>query len=152
VATLQEGLLTVLKQGDKVTVNGINVVLADVEASNGVIHAIERVLLPNDLVAVASGNPTFSILVEAVAKAELVDALRAKGPFTVFAPTNAAFQALFAQLGVGGVADLTKEQLTPVLLYHVLSGAVLSPMFPTALWRLPCWKATGYASPSPATP
>jgi transforming growth factor-beta-induced protein len=126
VATLQEGLLTVLKQGDKVTVNGINVVLADVEASNGVIHAIERVLLPNDLVAVASGNPTFSILVEAVAKAELVDALRAKGPFTVFAPTNAAFQALFAQLGVGGVADLTKEQLTPVLLYHVLSGAVLS--------------------------
>jgi uncharacterized surface protein with fasciclin (FAS1) repeats len=125
-ATLQKGLVTILKREGKVTVNGISVVIPDVEASNGVIHAIDRVLLPNDLVAVAAGNPNFSTLVEAVTKAELVDALRATGPFTVFAPTNAAFRTLFIKLGISGIEDLTKEQLTPILLYHVLSGAVLS--------------------------
>ena len=125
-ATLQQGLVTILKMDGKVTVNGISVVIPDVEASNGVIHAIDRVLLPNDLVAVASSNPRFSTLVEAVAKAELVDALRGAGPFTVFAPTNAAFNSLFIQLGISGIGALTKEQLTPILLYHVLSGAVLS--------------------------
>ncbi len=125
-ATLQKGLVTILKRDGKVTVNGISVVIPDVEADNGVIHAIDRVLLPNDIVAVAAGNPNFSTLVEAVTKAELVDALRGAGPFTVFAPTNAAFSALFTQLGIGGVADLTKEQLTPILLYHVVGGAVLS--------------------------
>ncbi len=125
-ATLQEGLVTILKQEGKVTVNGINVVIPDVEASNGVIHAIDRVLLPNDLVAVASSTPRLSTLVKAVAKAELVDALRGKGPFTVFAPTNAAFNSLFIDLGIKGIEDLTKEQLTPILLYHVLGAAVLS--------------------------
>jgi transforming growth factor-beta-induced protein len=124
--TLQGGLVTILKGEGKVTVNGINIVIPDVEASNGVIHAIERVLLPNDLVAVASSTPRLSTLVQAVAKAQLVDALRAKGPFTVFAPTNAAFNTLFVQLGIKGIEDLTKEQLTPILLYHVLGGAVLS--------------------------
>ena len=69
-------------------------------------------------------HPQFSTLVAAVSKAGLVDALKAEGPFTIFAPTNAAFDALFAQLQVNGIADLTAEQLTPILLYLVLSGNV----------------------------
>ena len=78
------------------------------------------------LVEIASSNDQFSILVEAVVKAELVDAWSAEGPYTVFAPTNEAFEALFASLGVKGVDDLTKDQLTPILLYHVVDGAVWS--------------------------
>jgi transforming growth factor-beta-induced protein len=108
-----------------VMLNGsTNVTSADVNASNGVIHVIDKVLLPNDVVDIAINNSNFSILVEAVVKAGLVDALKADGPFTVFAPTNAAFEALFAQLGVNGIADLTADQLTPILLYHVVSGNV----------------------------
>ena len=78
------------------------------------------------VVEIAVSNPDFSILVEAVTKADLAGALSADGPFTVFAPTNDAFKALFADLGVKGVEDLTAEQLTPILTYHVVSGNVMS--------------------------
>lgn len=78
------------------------------------------------VVEIAVSNPDFSILVDAVKKAGLVDALSAAGPFTVFAPTNAAFESLFSQLGVDGVKDLNAEQLTPILTYHVVSGKVMS--------------------------
>ena len=78
------------------------------------------------VVDIAVSNSDFSILVEAVKKAGLVDALSAEGPFTVFAPTNAAFENLFSELGIDGVEDLTAEQLTPILTYHVVSGKVMS--------------------------
>ncbi len=78
------------------------------------------------VVDIAVANPDFSILVEAVTKAGLAGALSADGPFTVFAPTNEAFKALFKQLGVSGVKDLTAEQLKPILTYHVVSGKVMS--------------------------
>lgn len=78
------------------------------------------------IVEIAVSNDNFSILVEALTKAELVDALSADGPFTVFAPTNEAFENLFKEIGVDGVADLTKDQLTPILLYHVVSGNVMA--------------------------
>jgi transforming growth factor-beta-induced protein len=78
------------------------------------------------VVEIAVSNPDFSILVDAVKKAGLVDALSADGPFTVFAPTNAAFENLFSQLGVDGVKDLSAEQLMPILTYHVVSGKVMS--------------------------
>ena len=68
----------------------------------------------------AVADPNFSILVQALTKADLVDVLNGGGNFTVFAPTNAAFNALFTQLGVSGIADLSAETLTPILLYHVL--------------------------------
>jgi transforming growth factor-beta-induced protein len=79
-----------------------------------------------DIVEVASSDERFSILVSAVVKADLVGALKGKGPFTVFAPTNDAFEALFKDLGVGGIDDLSKEQLTPILLYHVVSGKIMA--------------------------
>jgi len=78
------------------------------------------------VVEIAVANPDFSILVDAVKKAGLVDALSADGPFTVFAPTNEAFKSLFSQLGVNGIEDLSAEQLTPILTYHVVSGKVMS--------------------------
>jgi len=78
------------------------------------------------VVEIAVSNPDFSILVDAVKKAGLVDALSADGPFTVFAPTNAAFESLFSQLGIDGIKDLSAEQLTPILTYHVVSGKVMS--------------------------
>jgi len=101
-----------------------NVTTADVMASNGVIHIIDKVLLPPDVVDIAIANASFTHLVAAVVKADLVSALKADGPFTVFAPTDAAFEALFDELGVAGIDDLSAETLTPILLYHVVSGNV----------------------------
>ncbi len=102
--------------------NSAKVVLADVVGTNGVIHVIDKVLLPPTVVGLALDNSNFSILVEAVVKAGLVETLNTSGPFTVFAPTNAAFQKLFTALKVTGISDLTAEQLTPILLYHVVAG------------------------------
>jgi transforming growth factor-beta-induced protein len=99
---------------------------ADIAAKNGVIHVVDKVILPPSVVNIALDNDNFSILVQAVVKAGLVDALSGKGPFTVFAPTNAAFNELFAQLKISGVDALTAEQLMPILTYHVVSGNVLS--------------------------
>ena len=82
--------------------------------------------MPPTVVDFAISNPSFSILVEAVVKAGLVDALSAVGPFTVMAPTNEAFEALFAELNVSGIADLSAEALTPILLYHVIGDNVIS--------------------------
>lgn len=112
---------------DGVTLNGsTNVTSADIEATNGVIHVIDKVLLPPNVVDVAINNSNFSILVDAVVKAELASTLSGDGPFTVFAPTNDAFEALFTELGVSGIEDLTKEDLTPILQYHVVNGNVRS--------------------------
>jgi transforming growth factor-beta-induced protein len=113
--------------GNTVSINGsVSVTTADVEAENGVIHVVDKVILPPTVVNIALANENFTTLVQAVVKAGLVDALSAEGPFTVFAPTNAAFDALFAQLGISGVDDLTAEQLIPILTYHVVPGNVVS--------------------------
>jgi transforming growth factor-beta-induced protein len=106
--------------------NSAMVTAANIEATNGVIHVIDEVILPPNVVEIAINNPTFSTLVEAVVKAELVETLSGTGPFTVFAPTNDAFSALFSALPVTGIVDLSKEALTPILLYHVVAGNVES--------------------------
>ena len=120
-----------INKGSDVKVDASKVIIADVMASNGVIHAIDKVILPASVVGHAINNPNFSTLVEAVVKANLVEALSSAGPFTVFAPTNDAFSALFTTLGVSGISALTAEQLTPILLYHVVSGNVLSTQVTT---------------------
>jgi transforming growth factor-beta-induced protein len=102
--------------------NSATVVLADVVGTNGVIHVIDKVLLPPTVVGIALNNSAFTTLVSAVVKAGLAETLSGAGPFTVFAPTNDAFTALFTALGVSGVDALTSEQLTPILLYHVVAG------------------------------
>ena len=101
---------------------------ADVGASNGVVHVIDKVLVPPGLlnvVQMAQLNPAFSQLVGAVASRGLVPTLSGAGPFTVFAPTNAAFTAIQST-----VASLTPAQLSTVLTYHVLGAQVLSSQIP----------------------
>ncbi len=106
-----------------------NVSATDVIASNGVIHVIDKVLLPADknIVETAlAAAPEFSILVEAVVAANLQGVLSGAGPFTVFAPTNAAFAALLTELNVTKAQLLADVPLlTKVLTYHVVSGRVL---------------------------
>ncbi|KRA18465.1 MULTISPECIES: fasciclin domain-containing protein [unclassified Acidovorax] len=105
----------------------------DIQASNGVVHLVDKVLLPadKDIVATASALPDFSILVEAVVAAGLVSTLQGAGPFTVFAPTNAAFAALLTELGVTKDALLaSKTLLTQVLTYHVVPARVLKAEVP----------------------
>ena len=110
-----------------------NITATDIQASNGVVHLVDRVLLPanKDIVATAQALPDFSILVEAVVAAGLVETLQGTGPFTVFAPTNAAFAALLAELGVSKAALLAdKALLTKVLTYHVVGARVLKAEVP----------------------
>lgn len=106
--------------------NSVNVIATDVVATNGIIHVIDKVLLPPTVVEVAQQNEMFSTLVMAVIKADLAETLSGEGPFTVFAPTNDAFEALFSALNVSGIDALSKEALTPILLSHVVSGNVQS--------------------------
>lgn len=146
-ADLVAGPLTSLKPAGGSTTNVLNltrtgadifinvntkVVTADITASNGVIHVIDKVLMPastgpGTIAAIAVGNPDFSILVAAATKAGLVGALSGPGPLTVFAPTNAAFAALGAPYNTAAnIAAITSPAeiafLTGVLQYHVLSG------------------------------
>ena len=105
----------------------------DIEASNGVIHLIDKVILPANktVVATAQSLPQFSILVEAVVAADLVTTLNGTGPFTVFAPTNDAFAALLSELKITKAALLAdKALLTKVLTYHVVSGNILKGNVP----------------------
>jgi transforming growth factor-beta-induced protein len=102
------------------------VTYADMDVKNGVIHVIDKVLLPPTVVDIASDNNSFSILTAAVIKAGLAATLSGDGPFTIFAPTDAAFAELFTSLGVSGLNDLTADDLTPILLYHVVSGNIRS--------------------------
>ncbi len=105
--------------GETLWLNGrVRVTMTDIVADNGVIHVIDGVLLPpaGDIVEIASSNPDFETLVSAVSSAGLAPTLSGEGPFTVFAPTDAAFEAL-ATLPNG-------DALRDVLLYHVVSGAV----------------------------
>lgn len=106
--------------------NTVNVIATDVVATNGIIHVIDKVLLPPTVVEIAQQNSLFSTLVLAVIKADLAGTLSGAGPFTVFAPTNEAFSALFTSLGVSGIDALSKAALTPILLAHVVSGNVQS--------------------------
>jgi uncharacterized surface protein with fasciclin (FAS1) repeats len=79
-----------------------------------------------DIVAVASSNPEFSTLVTAIQAAGLVTTLQGPGPFTVFAPTNAAFAALPAGVLDKLVQPQNKEALTTVLTYHAVAGDLTS--------------------------
>ena len=105
-----------------------SVTTADVQATNGVVHVVDKVLVPPGVLTVvqmAQANPAFSSLVAAVGSAGLAGPLSGAGPFTVFAPTNDAFSA-----AAGTVATLTPAQLTTVLTYHVLGSQVLSSQIP----------------------
>ena len=110
-----------------VMVNDANVTTADVVASNGVIHVIDKVLMPpadlGDIPSVAQATTIHTALVAALAQAELVETLQGAGPFTVFAPTDEAFAAAGIDLAALDTVE-GKATLTDILLYHVVSGSV----------------------------
>jgi len=133
VETLSEGKIIVALDGEDVMLNDSKVIITDIEGSNGVIHVIDAVLLPpaeegmeagKTIVDIAVEDGRFTTLVTALQEADLVEALQAEGPFTVFAPTDDAFAALPEGTLEALIAD--KEALANVLLYHVLQGKVMS--------------------------
>ncbi len=108
-----------------VKIDSANVVSTDVEASNGVIHVIDSVLMPkNDIVEVARSAGSFKTLLTALDATELTGELRGSGPFTVFAPTDEAF----AKLPKGTLDALLKDtdKLKAILMYHVVAGQVMA--------------------------
>ncbi|WP_082333759.1 fasciclin domain-containing protein [Mangrovimonas sp. TPBH4] len=151
---LSDGQTITTLQGENITVNidgGVsisdatsldaNVTLANVEATNGVIHIVDKVLLPQEiidaineetLVDIVVGTESLSILEDVVVKVDLVETLNGDGPFTVFAPTNDAFVALLEALGddYNSLDDFDTDEeidlLRNIVLYHVLAANVLS--------------------------
>jgi transforming growth factor-beta-induced protein len=142
VTTVQKGTLTINVEGNDVVITDAKggkskIVMTDIMASNGVVHVIDTVIMPaapaptKNIVELAQGNPELSILVEAVIAADLDMTLSGKGPFTVFAPNNAAFAALLKELKITKEALLKdKPLLTAVLTYHVVGAKVLKADIP----------------------
>ncbi|WP_052345172.1 fasciclin domain-containing protein, partial [Alkaliflexus imshenetskii] len=117
---------------DGVFINDAHVTVADLEAENGVVHVIDAVLVPSSgetlpatVVDIIVGSADHTTLATAVTEAGLVSALQGEGPFTVFAPTNAAFDALPEGLLATLLADPTGD-LTNILLYHVVGAKAKS--------------------------
>jgi len=123
IITLQGGALSV-DISDGIKIDDANIIETDIKTSNGRIHVIDKVLMPKNIVETAVGAGIFNTLVTAVQAAELVDVLSGPGPFTVFAPTDAAFAKVPASLLNELLAD--KEQLTQVLTYHVVPGKLMA--------------------------
>ncbi len=113
---------------DGVTLNGVsNVAIADIVATNGVIHAVDAVIdLPN-VVNFVAADPNFDSLEAALTtdgQPDFIITLLGDGPFTIFAPTNEAFQALLDSNDMwNGLPDIDSGLLTSVLQHHVISGA-----------------------------
>jgi transforming growth factor-beta-induced protein len=142
-ADLAAGSLQTLLMGKSIAVsvsmgsvklNGSsNVTTADVDATNGVVHIIDEVLLPEgfqlpkkSIAELASETPSLSILKDALTKfPNLVSALSGSGSFTVFAPTNDAFTALLGVIGQTGLDDIPESVIERLLKYHVIAGASL---------------------------
>ena len=136
--TVQGESVSITVEADNVRINDSLVIVADIVASNGVIHVIDTVLIPPEpaveamqdeqseqpgtIVDIAVADDRFETLVAALQAAELVETLQGDGPFTVFAPTDDAFAAL----PEGTVEALLEDipALTDILLYHVVAGDV----------------------------
>lgn len=134
ITTVQGGVFKITANGPALTITdgrnrAVPISSTDLSVRNGVIHTVDRVLLPpnRDLVQTAQALPGFGTLVQAVLAANLQGALAQPGPLTVFAPTDAAFGALLAELNVTAEALLADTALlTRVLTYHVVPGRVLA--------------------------
>ena len=130
-----DDIITVDLSGSNVMINNAMVTTANIETDNGVVHIIDAVLVPslessivNTIVEPAYFNKNFSILTAAVVKAELLETLLSSNAnYTLFAPNNDAFEAA----GVTSLDGLSKEDLTPILTYHVLSSEVFAGDLPS---------------------
>ena len=107
-------------------INGAsNIGATDIDASNGVVHLVDAVIGIPKIPTFAVANPDFSILVQALTRADLTTNyatfLEGDGPFTVFAPTNDAFAALLTELNATQLSDIDAATLEAVLTYHVVT-------------------------------
>ncbi len=107
-------------------IDNATIVKTDIECTNGIIHVIDEVILPesDSILDIATSAGSFNTLAAALEAADLIDALSGEGPFTVFAPTDEAFAAL-----PDGTLDMllkpeNKDKLRSILLYHVVEGRV----------------------------
>ncbi len=134
-SAVTDGMLATMVNGDKakfgvsgstVTVGTATVTTADVQASNGIIHVIDKVLMPPvDIPTTAQTTGIHTSLVAAVIQADLLPTLQGTGPFTVFAPTDQAFTD--AGIDLAALDNPTgKQTLSDILLYHVVSAEVQS--------------------------
>ena len=134
-SAVTDGMLATMANGDKVkfgvssgtvTVGAATVTTADVQASNGIIHVIDKVLMPPvDIPTTAQTTGIHNSLVAAVIQADLLPTLQGTGPFTVFAPTDQAFTD--AGIDLAALDNPTgKQTLSDILLYHVVSAEVQS--------------------------
>lgn len=117
-------LFVTAENGDIIINNNATVTTPDVGASNGTIHVINQVLLPNqflDIVQIAQKDFNLTSLVTALSNANLVSTLKGDGPFTVFAPTNAAFEEASST-----IESLTENQVAEVLQYHAAAANLLA--------------------------
>jgi uncharacterized surface protein with fasciclin (FAS1) repeats len=115
-----------VKSGKVMLDGGSTVTKTDIACSNGVIHVIDTVILPEEknILEVAGAAGSFTTLAAAIKAAGLSEALSGKGPFTVFAPTDEAFRKLPAGTVETLLKPENKDKLAAVLKLHVLSGAV----------------------------
>ncbi|XP_052249888.1 transforming growth factor-beta-induced protein ig-h3-like isoform X2 [Dreissena polymorpha] len=109
------------------TVDGATIVTYDQNATNGVIHVIDKVMFPipmGPITSVAALNPNFGTLIYCLQQGQLLETLSGAGPFTVFAPNNAAFD----KLPPNALSDLLSNQtaLVAVLKYHVIGATYFS--------------------------
>ena len=132
VATLNGDSVTVTVDMGMVTVNGVAMVTAaDITADNVVVHVIDAVLLPpppptTTVVDIIVGSEDHTLLEAAVLAADLAGALSGEGPFTVFAPTDAAITALVTALDITAEDLLALDGLADILLYHVVNATAMS--------------------------
>merc|ERR1712195_55019 len=129
ITTLEKEEVLVRSMNNAIMVNNADVVVADVEATNGVVHVVDKVLVPpnfplalypKDIVELSESQPALSTLVQALVAGKLTATLSGKGPYTVFAPTNDAFGKIPAAALQKLLANPT--ELDKVLEYHVLAG------------------------------
>ncbi len=122
--------LTVSISGAGIFINDAMVTIADIETRNGIVHVIDAVLIPEaprpaTVVDIITGSADHQTLAAAVTAAGLVETLQGEGPFTVFAPTDAAFAAL-PEGTVAALLDDPSGDLTDILLYHVVAAKAMS--------------------------
>lgn len=128
-ASATRNLSMFINKTSGVKINGIsNVTTADILATNGVIHKVDAVIGLPTVVTHALANPNFTNLVAALTRNDMPNFVgilsgTTSSPFTVFAPTNAAFGSLLTELGLAGLGDVPKATLENVLKYHVVTGA-----------------------------
>jgi uncharacterized surface protein with fasciclin (FAS1) repeats len=114
------------RRDGKLAVGKARIVATDINCTNGVIHIIDRVLLPEQkrIPALAKDAGQFSTLLAAVSAAGLAEVLDGSGPFTVFAPTDDAFEGLPDGTVETLLKPENKQKLVNILKYHVVSGRV----------------------------